>query len=653
MVSERAFRTPAAAFVALVAAYLVAALLLGASWEELEDDALVLLAPLLVAAALGLWGWHRARNRALRARAAREATEAHATLEIAQAHAAAERREREHAEERKRLERELRRREHALQRERELAARLQQSRRAEREWNRELRAQLQRVSEQRGVLAHDGDVRELVLVAAIRLLGAEKGLLLSREDKDRDGDLDLVLAHGFQHDPEGSALAQRFARLVLEREEVIREDDPQTGDAPRTPADDEVRELVAVPLFLRDRFDGVVLCANREGGFEEVDDEVLLALGDHAGAAVQNGRLRNELHEANKSVVRLLGEAFAAREPMLHREGRDLAELAAAVARELGMDDRQRDVLVCAVLLRDVGLLGLSDRLLAHPGSLGVDERALVELHPRIGFNVIGQVPALRDVASAVLYHHERWDGEGYPAGLSAEGIPLLSRLCAVLDTFNALVHDRPYRERLTVSEACAVLVDAAGTQLDPELTALVVEHVRRAPPPLDGDAADVPVTAFPARAEAGLLSELGTPATDALTLLGSHRALGEDVALGVAAASPEQPLAVVVVQLQDLARVNEEASFVAGDRLLQVAARAVQRAASRVGGRAYRMSGRRLAVVAQAHEGLEPAEVLRQVELELAGGQAIAVALAVSHGEPGDDVITRARRALPAGERA
>jgi len=648
---ERAIRTAAALLVALVVVYLLAALVLGASLEELEDDALVLLLPLLAAALLGLWGWQHGRVREAQVREALAAAQVRAEREREAAQAEAERRTEEHEEERERLRRELRRREQALQRERELSSRLQQSRRAEREWNRELRAQLARMAEKQGVLAQTGDVRELVLAAAIRLLGAEKGLLLSREDKDEDGRLDLVVSAGFDNDPEGSGIVQRFGRMVLDRDEVIREDEPRTkGD--RTPADDEVHQLVAIPLFLRDRFDGVVICANREEGFEEVDDEVLLALGDHAGAAVQNGRLRNELHEAHRAVVRMLGEVFAAREPLLHQEGRDLAELAASVARALGLEEPQRDVLVCAVLLRDVGLLGISDRILLQPGPLGVDERALVELHPRIGFNVIGQAPALRDVAGAVLYHHERWDGTGYPAGLAGDRIPLLSRACAVLDTFNALVHDRPYRPALTLEEACAELVGVAGTQLDPELTALVVEHVRRAPPALDGHAGDVPVSAFGLRAEGGL-DDLETPATDALTLLGTLRMLGDDVAAGLAEASPERPLAVVVVQLEDLARVNQESSFVAGDRLLQVAARALQRAANRVGGRAYRLSGRRLALVARVPEGTDPHEVLREAELELAGGQAVSVALAVSHGEDGDDPVTRARRALPAGDRA
>ncbi len=650
---ERATRTAAAVLVALVVVYGVAALVLGASLRELEDDALVLLLPLLAAAALALWGWTRARAAEAGARRALAETQARAERDREAARVEEARRAEAHEAERERLGRDLRRREQALQRERELAARLQEARQAEREWNRELRGQLQRLTESKGVLSRSGDVRELVLAAAISLVGAEKGLLLSRDDEDGDGRLDLVVAAGFDNDPEGSAIVQRFARMVLERDEVIREDEPGTGGAVPTPADEEVRQLVAVPLFLRDRFDGVVICANREGGFEEVDDEVLLALGDHAGAAVSNGRLRNELHEAHRAVVRMLGEAFSAREPLLHHEGRDLAELAASVARALGLDERQRDVLVCAVLLRDIGLLGLSDRLLLSPGPLGVDERALVELHPRIGFTVVGQVAALRDVAGAILYHPERWDGSGYPAGLAREGIPLLSRVTAVLDTFNALVHDRPYRPRLTLEEACAELVGMAGTQLDPELTALVVEHVRRAPPPLDGAAAEVPVSPFGLREDAGAMGDLESPIADALTLLGTHRALGEEVARGVREARPDAPLAVVVVQLEDLPRVNQEASFIAGDRLLQVAARAVQRAASRVGGQAFRLSGRRLSVVARGSVAATPSEVLHHVEMELAGGQAVSVALAVSHGEEGDDPVLRARRALPAGERA
>src|SRR5206468_10237386 len=107
------------------------------------------------------------------------------------------------------------------------------------------------------------DARTLVLKAAIALVDAEKGLLLSRDDADDDGDLDLVVAEGFEHDPADSGLVPHFAREVLDRDEIVRRDHPVLpADANHTAADDEIDSIVATPLFLRDRFAGVVICAN-------------------------------------------------------------------------------------------------------------------------------------------------------------------------------------------------------------------------------------------------------------------------------------------------------------------------------------------------------------------------------------------------------
>ena len=110
-----------------------------------------------------------------------------------------------------------------LREERQLIARLQQSRRAEREWNRELRSQLQRLHDRRGLVTEAGDVRALILEAACELLEAEKGLMVASTDADGDGRLDLPAWRGFENDPTDSAIAQRFARAVLERDETIRE----------------------------------------------------------------------------------------------------------------------------------------------------------------------------------------------------------------------------------------------------------------------------------------------------------------------------------------------------------------------------------------------------------------------------------------------
>ena len=588
--------------------------------------ALVCAALLLGAALVAVFGWHAARSRAARAEAA--ASEARATQ----------------MEDRRRLERHVRRLEGERDHEARLLARLRRSWKAEREWSLELRAQIQRMQPMpgmRGEEGNGGDVRALILKTAIELVEAEKGLLVSRQDDDGDGALDVVLHQGFERDPSHSSIAQRFARAVLSRDEILRDDDPRRpSDTEATAADREIDTLVAIPLYLRDRFHGVIVCANRAGGFDEVGDELLLALGDHAGAALQHGRLQHELRDAHRSAVRTLTEAVAAHDPVLHGETAELSLHAGFLAGELGLDERARDVLITATLLRAVGYLALPGWPGLHAGPLMADERSVIELHPRLGFNILMQAPALQDAATAVLYHHERFDGSGYPAGLSAQDIPVAARVLAVLEAYGAMTHERPYREPWSPEQACSALIDAAGSQFDPEITHLMVEQVRRAPRVIQDDVAAAVLDALPLKA-----GDLVTAAVDGATLLGNHRRLLHDLS---AAAKHETPVCVVVLELVDLTYVNAESGHLAGDRLIEQAARCARRAAARLGGTAYRPSGRRLGILIPARERALTPEVLVDVHAEFLGGPAIRAAFAAwSPGDDGEAVLARARDAL------
>jgi HD-GYP domain-containing protein (c-di-GMP phosphodiesterase class II) len=573
--------------------------------------------------------------------------------QVAEVQARAESEGERHRAERERLQQALRRAEQSLGQQRELVQRLAQSRRAEREWNRELRRQIQRLYDAHRTRTPDerSDVRELVLQTAMQLVEASKGMLLSREDADGDGDLDVVVSYGFEHDPADSDVTQRFARQVLSSDEIVREDDPLGDRGAASEADQEIDALVAIPLYLRDRFHGVIICANRPGGFDEVDDDVLLALGDHAGAALHHGQLHNELNETQHAAVRALLEAMAARDLTLHQESTGLTLHALALARDLELDPGQRDVLVSATLLRHVGYLAVPDRLLSEQRTLRPDERAVIELHPRVGFNIIGQIPALRDVATAILYHHERFDGGGYPAGLAGETIPVTARALAVLEAYAAVTGDRPHRARRSPEEACAELIAGAGTQFDPEIAQLFVEAVRSGPLAVDEALADAVIEALPlnlAGQAGGGAGPLAAASTDGLTLLGNQRALHHDLREAVDTATVDSPFAVVLVQLEDLSRVNEDVSYAAGDHLIQVAARNAQRTAGRFGGRAYRASGRRLMLLVPLDGPEAATEVLNQLLTEFASGSSVRTSMAVwSPGDRAVDVLGRARDAV------
>ena len=557
------------------------------------------------------------------------------------------------------LEKRIREREQEVDRERSLRARTERARRAEHEWARELRTQLVQLHRREGALGHTGDVRELVLKVALELVEGDRGLLLSREDGDGDGDLDLVCHLGFDNDPTHSAVAQEFAGRVLDRDETVREDNAARLDGEgHNAADEEIDNLLAIPVYIADDFSGVVVCANRDGGFEDLDDEVLLALGDHAGAVLENGRLHGDLRRSYMSTVRMLTEAIEVKDPSVRIHSDEVAGYVAAVATKLEIDPRRREELVIASLLHDVGKIGISERILLKPGPLTQEERTAVELHPRIGFRLVEQVPALGNIAPAVLHHHERFDGAGYPAGLSGEQIPLEARVICVADCFSAMTSERPYGSPMSLEDAYAELERCAGTQFDPKVVRLFVDEVRKNPPSTfepDGLAIALDDPEIDAQRAPGepVLGHGPVGMVDNLTMLYSHRHLHDTAAAQAEQASVQsRPFAAVVVRLDGLGETNERDGYAAGDDTLQAVARAAQREASRAGGTACRMSGRRIAVVVPGASEDTGWELARAVSAQVADREC-ETSVGAAAWQPGDSgaaVLARAEAALGAG---
>jgi HD-GYP domain-containing protein (c-di-GMP phosphodiesterase class II)/GGDEF domain-containing protein len=609
----------------------LAAVLAGAQPHTIRELALAMLAVAVVAGTIAWLGWRDERRRHRQAAGREAAARERIDTEL----------RREEEEGRARLEEKLRR-------EQQLRRMVEGARNAERSWNRELRSQIADLHKERGVLGDTDDVRALVLHIAVTLLEAEKGVLLSRGDEDGDGDLDFVCAEGFESDPRGSALAQRFARQVIAHDATIREDGHEVEDDDGSAADREIENLVAIPIYVQDNFHGVVVCANKEGGFHEYDDEVLLALGDHAGAVLENGRLRGDLRSAYVSTVRLLAEAIEAKDPFLRGHSDEVSEYVAAVADKLGIERHRREEIVFGSLLHDVGKIGISERILLKPGKLTAEELGIVRLHPRIGCRLVEQVRALKPIAQAVLHHHERWDGQGYPDGLAGDDIPLEARIICVADSFSAMTAERPYRRRMSLAQACAELERCAGTQFDPDVVRVFVEEVRSRPVrserhPLEQAMRDPQIEA--ARDGEEPVLGLGPLAvTDNLTLLYSHRYFHE----AAETAAAQGGFAVVLAELTDVAQLNRLEGYAAGDEAIRTVARAVQRAAVRCGGTACRYSGRRIGLVVPNADEETAQRVAAEVAGDLGDGPRVALgAGAAQDGDGGHDVIARARLAL------
>ena len=176
------------------------------------------------------------------------------------------------------------------------------------------------------------------------------------------------------------------------------------------------------------------MCANNPEGFEEYDDELLLAVGDHAVTVLQNARPTGELRVSYLSTVGVLAEAIEVKDPVFKGHSEEVSGYVAAVADHSDLPPARREELVSGSLLHDIGKIRISKRILLKPAALTPEERAVVELHPRLGYRLVQPVRALRPIAPAALHHHEHFDGGGYPSGPRGEQIPLEARIICVAD---------------------------------------------------------------------------------------------------------------------------------------------------------------------------------------------------------------------------
>lgn len=144
----------------------------------------------------------------------------------------------------------------------------------------------------------------------------------------------------------------------------------------------------------------------------------------------------------------------------------------------LGLPSEQHEAIRQGALLHDIGKLGIPDAILLKPGSLTLMERRMMELHVVYGHRVLSSFTNQRTILDIILHHHERWDGSGYPDHLRGEQIPLVARLFAVVDVYDALISDRPYRTAWAPTLALNYLKDQAGQQFDPEMVKAFLEMI-------------------------------------------------------------------------------------------------------------------------------------------------------------------------------
>jgi HD-GYP domain-containing protein (c-di-GMP phosphodiesterase class II) len=207
--------------------------------------------------------------------------------------------------------------------------------------------------------------------------------------------------------------------------------------------------------------------------FRQGELRMLKAMAEQLAIVIANTDLYNDLELFTVNMVSSLVSAIEAKDSYTRGHSERVYRYSMKMARAHGLKGDAMDALKWAAILHDVGKIGVPEKILLKPGKLSDDEFALIKEHPEKGYKILKPVAQLVASMGGILHHHERYDGKGYPHGLSGEAIPLAARMISVADTFDAITSKRTYRDAKSPQEALAIIESVAGTQLDPNMVAL------------------------------------------------------------------------------------------------------------------------------------------------------------------------------------
>ncbi len=238
---------------------------------------------------------------------------------------------------------------------------------------------------------------------------------------------------------------------------------PATGNEP---------SLIGVPLKYGNRIIGILVVQEKDDGQSFNNDDLILLsdLASQTASAVENQRLHKDAETTYIQTISALAMAVEARDTYTRGHCKRMADYSLRLADAFGLDEKSRKLLSDASVLHDVGKIGMSDEILRKSHQLSGPEFEIIKEHPKIGENILKPIASLRPLCDLVRHHHEWVDGSGYPDGLKGDKISILVKILAVVDAFDAMTSDRPYRKALSVDQAKAELIKYSGTHFDKEV---------------------------------------------------------------------------------------------------------------------------------------------------------------------------------------
>jgi HD-GYP domain-containing protein (c-di-GMP phosphodiesterase class II) len=232
----------------------------------------------------------------------------------------------------------------------------------------------------------------------------------------------------------------------------------------------QTRSLICAPLMVRRRILGVIEVLNKLDGteFGEQDLEAVVSVATTTAMSIENTRQYQEILDAFKNTISTLAAAIDAKDPSACGHSQRVMEYTIMAGTYFSLSPEENETLRNAAVLHDIGKIEIDSCILNKDGPLTEEEWEIMRHHPAAGANLIKEITYLEKASELVLYHHERYDGKGYPRGLRGEAIPLGARLIAIADAFDTMTTGRAYRQVMTIDKAIVELQECAGSQFCP-----------------------------------------------------------------------------------------------------------------------------------------------------------------------------------------
>ncbi|HOI74239.1 MAG TPA: HD domain-containing response regulator [Syntrophales bacterium] len=309
-------------------------------------------------------------------------------------------------------------------------------------------------------------VFEKMAELALRVVdGVEATIWIFDAEADQFHPQVVRFAEGQAHEPGGNVInAIPFLYQVVDKRGalVVQSPNGEGGDA----------SLLCAPLVIRGAVFGVLTVRRKKytGIFTSKDVHYIVSLTKRASLNLENKLLYESLFANVLDTFQSLVACVQMRDNYTQEHCRRVTKVSIRTADVLGLDTQDRECLKVAGVLHDVGKIAIPDAVLLKPGRLTDEEYEVIKRHSALGESVLRPIALFDREREIILHHHERWDGKGYPSGLAGTDIPFLSRIIAVVDTFDAMTNNRPYRKALDVGTALDEIRRNRGTQFDPDV---------------------------------------------------------------------------------------------------------------------------------------------------------------------------------------